>query len=132
MSLMKTLVLAVLLAVLPGDPPEIAVTSHAELVEVNHYFDTEGKPVFDQIIFYNWDSSAGRFNVVAWRLLKQPGQVPVRNPHSGRYTATWHDGRLLRTVHAERRIETWTQYDPETWERAFLSKSDRPDLVRPD
>ncbi len=128
---MKTLVTLVLVAMFPGDPPQIAVTSHADLIEINHYFDAEAKPVFNQVIFYNWDEEAGRFNVFAWRLLKNANQFPVRNAETGIYSATWHDGRLLRTVHADRRIETWTQYDPETWERAFLPKGDRPDLVRP-
>ncbi len=121
-----------MVAMHPGDPDNVAITSHVDLIEVNHYFDNEGKPVFNQLIFHNWDDSAGRFNVCAWRLLKNPNQIPVRNAVTGHYSATWHDGKILRTVNAERRIETWTQYDPETWERAFLPKSQRPDLLRPD
>ena len=73
-----------LVMVLSGDPPEIAVTDYVDLVEVNHYFDNAGKPVFNQLIFYNWDEPAGRYNVCAWRLLKNPSQVPVRNPVTGK------------------------------------------------
>jgi hypothetical protein len=124
-------ILAALVAMAPGDPPQVALTTHVDLVEVNHYFDAEGKPVFNQLIFYDWDEQAGRFNVVAWRLLKNPRQVPVSDSVTGKYSATWHDGRVLRTVRAERRVETWTQFDPETFERAFLPKNERPDLVRP-
>ena len=129
---MASFLLTFLVAIFPGDPPDVSVVSYVDLIEVNHYFDNEGKPVFDQLIFYDWDDTAARFNVTAWRLLKNPNQIPVRDAATGRYTASWHDGKLLRTVHADRRIETWTQHDPETWERAWLPKSRRPDLVRPD
>jgi hypothetical protein len=123
--------LILLLGFAPGDPPPIAMTSHVDLIEVNHYFDNDGKPVFNQLIFYNWDESAGRFNVNAWRLLKNTNQIPIRNAVSGKFSSTWYDGKVLRTINADDRIETWTQYDPETFERAFLPKSERPDLVRP-
>ena len=114
------------------DPPPIAVTEHVDLIEVNHYFDDSGKPVFDQLIFYNWDDMARRHNVCAWRLLKNPNQLPIRNPRNGMYYTSWHDGKLLRCIEAAKRIETWTQYDPETHERAFLPKGMRTDLLRVD
>jgi hypothetical protein len=115
-----------------ADPPRLAATEHIDLVEVNHYFDDCGKPVFDQLIFYNRDESARRYNVVAWRLLKNPNQLPVRHPLSGKYYASWHDGKILRIIHADQKMETWTQYDPETHERKFLPKSSRSDLLRID
>ena len=115
-----------------SDPPAFAATESIDLVEVNHYYDDGGKAVFDQLIFYNWDSQAGRYNVVAWRLLKNPNQLPLRNPQNGMYYSSWHDGKLLRVIQAERKLETWTQYDPETRERQFLPKSQRPDLLRLD
>lgn len=110
----------------------ISATEHIDLVEVNHYYDGTGKLVFDQLIFYNWDDSARRFNVVAWRLLKNPNQLPIRNAANGKYSASWHDGKVLRIIHADRKQETWTQYDPETHERQFLPKSNRSDLLRID
>lgn len=115
-----------------SDPPRIAATEHIDLIEINHYFDGGGKSVFDQLIFYNWDESARRFNVVAWRLLKNPNQLPIRNPGNGMYYTSWHDGKILRVIHADRKMETWTQYDPETYERKFLPKSSRSDLLRID
>ena len=115
-----------------SDPPPISVTEHVDLIEVNHYFDDAGKPVFDQLIFYNWDATARRYNVCAWRLLKNPNQLPIRNPRNGMYYASWHDGKLLRVIEAEERMETWTQFDPETHERAFLPKGMRTDLLRVD
>jgi len=115
-----------------SDPPTFAIADQIDLVEVNHYFDDGGKPVFDQLIFYDWDQSAGRYNVVAWRLLKSASQLPLKNAASGKYHACWHDGKVLRMVHADRKQETWTQYDPETYERRFLPKRNRSDLLRVD
>ena len=115
-----------------SDPPRITATEHIDLVEVNHYFDGAGKPVFDQLIFYNWDPAARRFNVVAWRLLKNPNQLPMRNPSNGKYYASWPDGKILRVIQTDHKQETWTQYDPETYERQFLPKSNRSDLLRLD
>ncbi len=120
------------LAGLISDPPRTATTEHIDLIEVNHYFDGMGKSVFDQLIFYNWDESAQRYNVAAWRLLKNPNQMPIQNPRNQKYSCTWHDGKILRVIHADRKMETWTQYDPETFERNYLPKSNRSDLLRPD
>ena len=83
-----------------SDPPPVAVTEHVDLIEVNHYFDDGGKPVFDQLIFYNWDESARRYNVVAWRLLKNPNQLPIRNPKNGKYYSAWHDHRLCEKTNS--------------------------------
>jgi hypothetical protein len=120
-----------LIVAFPGDPPSIAIASHVDLVEINHYHDLQGRPVFDQLIYYDWDNDARRYNVCAWRLLKEDNQIPVRNPATGKYTATWHDGKTLRIVHADRRVETWTQHDPENHERVHRAKSQRADFPRP-
>lgn len=114
------------------DPPQVAAVDHVDLVEINHYFDPGGKKVFDQLVYYDWDEDAQRYNVVAWRLLKNKNQLPVRHPGNGKYYSSWHDRKLLRIVYASRQMETWTQYDPETFERKFLPKNKRPDLLRLD
>ncbi|MCP4079108.1 MAG: hypothetical protein GY819_17175 [Planctomycetaceae bacterium] len=124
------LITCAILGGLLSDPPRIAATEHVDLVEHNHYFDSGGKKVFDQIVYYNWDPSADRYNVVAWRLLKNENQIPVRHPGNRKYYSSWHDGKTLRIIHASRKMETWTQYDPETYERKFLPKAHRADLLR--
>ncbi len=115
-----------------SDPVEIAVREHVDLIEINHYFDDGGKPVFYQLIFYNWDEIGGRYNVVGWRLLKHETQVPQKNAATGLYYSSWHDGSTLRLVETDRVLQTWTQYDPETRERLFLPKERRADLLRND
>lgn len=46
------------------------------------------------------------------------------------YSATWHDGELLRVIEAASFRETWTQYDPELVERDYLPKERRRELVK--
>ena len=82
--------------------------------------------------FFLGSCLASFLNVVAWRLLKNPNQLPMRNPSNGKYYASWHDGKILRVIQTDHKQETWTQYDPETYERQFLPKSNRSDLLRLD
>ena len=123
--------LAVLFSVIVAtDPPVHAVSEHVDLIEINHYFDDSGKSIFDQLIYYNWDDKAKRFNVCAWRLVKNKNQLPVRQAGSDKYYTAWYDGKILRVVYADRTYESWTQHDPETLERLFFPKELRPDLYR--
>lgn len=99
-----------------------------DLIEVNHFYDEQGRLVFDQIIFYDWSPRASHYMVRAWRLVKSPAQLPQQDFRAGGYTAVWHDGEVLRHVRAESKRETWTQYDPELVEREFLPKERRKEL----
>lgn len=110
--------------------PEAAVArDRVDLVEVNHFYDDNGRLVFDQVLFYDWCDEAGRFQVRAWRLLKLRSQWPVRDARGG-YTCTWHDGEKLRHVRAAAFRETWGQHDPELIERAALPREHRRELGR--
>jgi hypothetical protein len=66
--------------------------------------------------------------VRAWRLVKNPAQLPQRNWKDGSYTALWHDNEVLRKVQAKSMRESWTQYDPELVEREYLPKEKRKEL----
>jgi hypothetical protein len=114
----------------------VALDSHAgitadrvDLVELNHFYDEQGRLVFDQLIFYDWFPDDARYQVRAWRLIKSPSQVPQRNLNGPGYHCMWQDGDLLRRVHATTMRETWTQYDPELTEREYLPKERRRDLA---
>lgn len=126
-----------LLAIVPaGD----VVVDRVDLVELNHCYDDEGRHVFDQVIWYDWSPTAERHQVVAWRLVKSPEQLPQRrwllspgplSPGSSpSYTATWQDGDVLRRVAAAAYRETWTQFDPELAEREHLPQQWRKGLRR--
>jgi hypothetical protein len=127
---MATLVSTIgLLACLCGSPPREDVASEqVDLVEVNHFYDDQGRHVFDQVIFYDWAEGHSRHMVRAWRLVKNPAQLPQRNWKDGSYTALWHDNEVLRKVQAKSMRESWTQYDPELAEREYLPKEKRKEL----
>jgi hypothetical protein len=101
-----------------------------DLIEVNHFYDERGRLVFDQIIFYDWCSARGGFNIRAWRLLKSPDQRPLAQRERGSYVSMWRDGDTLRKVEAPAVRESWTQYDPELVERSVLPRDRRVGLRR--
>jgi hypothetical protein len=115
-------------------PTEHAKVDRVDLVEINHFFDEQGRLVFDQLIFYDWCAVQNRYNVRDWRLLKSPAQIPVRNWKDRDFVAVWHDFKerdVLRKVVAKMMRETWTQYDPELVEREFLPQEKRRELSKP-
>lgn len=65
---------------------------------------------------------------IAFRLVKNPNQLPYKVHATGEYHAVWMDGEILRKVAAKQFEETWTQYDEEIWERAFLPQENRREL----
>lgn len=121
-------ILGVLVSVATLNPAENVVLDRVDLMEVNHFYDEHGRLVFDQIIFYDWSAADSHYHVRAWRLLKNPAQMPARNWQQGDFVAVWHDGEVLRKVRSETVRESWTQYDPELLEREFLPKDQRRDL----
>jgi hypothetical protein len=128
------MMLAGLLASAPllqAAPSRGVVVDQVDCIEVNHFFDEHGKRVFDQCIFYDWDSDAGRYQVRAWRLLKTQDQWPLKDHRRGDYVAVWMDGDTLREVRAAAVRETFSTYDPELAEREFLPKEQRRELSRP-
>ena len=112
-------------------PAVETVTDNVDLVEVNHFYDDQAQPVFDQVIFYEWSQEQNRFQIRAWRLVKNPAQLPTRNWSTGGYQMIWHDGPFIRQVNAAAMRETWTQYDPEMRERDHLPKDQRRELLVP-
>ncbi len=106
------------------------LSDSVDLIEINHCYDENGQLVFEQLLFYEWCSSKGHYDVRDWRLLKSRVQVPLRNRDSGAYVAVWRDGPVMRKVHAKTIRETWTQYDPEILEQEFLPKDKRRALPK--
>lgn len=64
--------LAVFFLVMAGlnHQPMATLTDRFDLVEVNHFHDEFGFPVFDQLIFRNWHRSTHGFRVEAWVMLR--------------------------------------------------------------
>ena len=143
---------ALAIAVLTIVPRDDTVRESCDLIELNHFYDENGRLVFDQVIFYDWSQSDARYNVRAWRLVKSPHQLPERR-HDGWHVAAWHDGfdysgadiwnhkdgwfvhwqdgDAMRQVCSPSFRETWLQYDPELVERELLPKEQRRELRKP-
>lgn len=111
-------------------PCEDVVAESVDLIELNHCYDEEGRHVFDQVLFYDWSPQDRQYHVRAWRLLKDPAQVPCRDAARDDYEATWYDGWVMRRVRAKTFRETWTQHDPEVAARNHLPKELRRELLR--
>lgn len=110
-------------------PVETVSTEAADVIELNHFFDGDGRPVFDQVIFWQWHADESAYRVRAWRLWKSPAQTPWRDWSVGGYTTAWFDGDRLRVIRGTSFRETWTQHDPELEDRAFLPAHERRGLT---
>lgn len=119
------LLLTVVISMVPVDS---VVRDTVDLIEVNHVYDDRGRLVLQQVIFWDWHADRGRFHVVAWRMLRETGQIPRRDWQQDDYFCLWYDGDVLREVRAPSRSETWTQFDPELDDRQELPRSLRRKL----
>ena len=122
---MRLLVIALVLCptlLLGRNPVEDIAVARVDLIELNHCYDEHGWLVFEQIIFYEWSPHTSHYNVKDWRSLKVISQLPHWDARTGTYVATWHDGKVIRTVNAPSFRESWTQYDPELIERRHLPR----------
>lgn len=118
------LVLA-LLSIIPHDDK---LRESVDLIELNKFYDDDGKLVFPQLIFYDWSKSEARYVVRAWRLVKDESQLPRRDWKTGGYVAIWQDGEQPRYIWSKHIRETWTQFDPELVQREILPKERRKEL----
>ena len=115
---MGTLI-SLIFAILPIDT---VTRESVASIEVNSFYDENGKLVFVQNIFRD------EANVQAWRLVKDHHQLPQRDWATGEYSVLWFDVDKLREVRTRIVVETWTQYDRETAERERLPKELRKEL----
>ncbi|TWT34704.1 hypothetical protein [Blastopirellula retiformator] len=120
--------MATLLLILAAIPVQAATIDRVDLIEVNHFFDEQGRHVIDQIIFWDWDRD--RFQIRAWRLINSDAQLPTRDWRRDQYVCYWRDLMQLRKVYAPRKRETWTTYDPEVLEREMRSIEERRELTK--
>lgn len=114
------------------DPEHEPLREHVDLIEVNRFYDDNGKLTLSQYIFYDWCQSSGRYQVRDWKLTKEcpdkPENImalPLRRAN-GDVTLRMKDGDgTLREITTRHVRHTHTQYDPELLEREFLSKDRR-------
>lgn len=107
---------------------DAVLRDRVDLIELNHFVDSSGRHVFDQVIFYEWSLQHRRYHVRAWRLIKSPSQLPTRHWNPAGYRCTWHDDGVLREVWSSAFRETWSQEDPERTNRKILPEDERNGL----
>ena len=123
------MLLLLIASVLPND--NVARES-CDRIEVNSFYDDQGRLVFDQLLFCDWDNAAGRYQLRAWRMVKSNGQLPQFLQSTQRYECRWMDGDVERVITAPvKKLNTFTQFDPELTEREFLPKERRRELLSP-
>lgn len=123
-----SLTVALMCSALGTNPIRHVTIDQVEVIEYNHFYDEQGRHVFDQLIFFDWSPHENRYQIRDWRLIKTVSQAPYYDSARGVYVATWHDGLTLRQVRAAGIRETWTQHDPELIERSVLPKEHRREL----
>lgn len=107
---------------------ETILRERFDCIEQNHFFDEHGRLVFDQAMFI--ELVDGEERIQAWRLIKSPEQIPVRDWQAGGFVCRWMDGEQLREVRTNSVRETWLQYDPELAARESWPKEKRRELRR--
>lgn len=128
------MIYAILLSFAATIPNQGFVVDEVELVEWNHYYDGQGRHVFEQLIFWDWNGKKGKHEIVDWRMYKHHGMIPIKDERDGMYKVIWHDaahGGGWRRVNAKYFRKTFTQYDPELEERKTLAVGDRRKLTMP-
>jgi hypothetical protein len=139
--------MAILLAVLIVStyPVETTLVDYVDVIEQNHVYDSQGREVFTQWIFWRWTGS--RYEVVGWRINKHNaviskkrvlfGDTPASEYYEDFNVKPWVRERLLlwdntivREVRAISYRETWTQYDPEMLDRMITPVEARVGLTR--
>ena len=101
-----------------------------DLTEHNSYYSPDGRLVFEQMIFYDWDHRNSRFQVAAWRLCGKHKMRIERDEKNRRTIIRFRDTNLSRLIISQIHIRTFTTHDPELRERSFLQKSDRRGLSK--
>lgn len=98
------------------------VSEHVDMIELNHYYDSAGRLVYDQVIAWEHSPETGRFNVRAWRMAET--DYPIRINGIVRFAKS----DVL--IHSRLYRESWTQHDPERENGKRFCNCDRIDLVK--
>jgi len=121
--MMGGMIALLLLSIVPYQDPNF-ITRTTDVVEHNFFYDDNGRLVFEQDIWWDWDPIATRHQVRAWRLVKVPSQVPARQP-DGLWLTTWEENGKTYRIYSRGFNRSDEQYDKELIEREYLPKEKR-------
>lgn len=113
-------------------PNETIVENTFDLIELNHYYNDEGKRVFSQYMMCDWSNEKKTFVCQIW--LMQGEDVSHELTLNGVELLLWDpkSKRRLHRIRAPAFTETWTQFDREVENRKILSPNERKGLVIPE
>jgi len=108
---------------------------YVDLIELNHFYDQQGRLVYDQVIFYEHAPETGRFQVRAWCLVEDRETLnrrPIKNYQSQLYQVDWFDTdqRIFRKITSRLYRESWTQVDPERANKKLHDERLRVSMVQ--
>ncbi len=93
-----------------------------ERLELNNFYDQEGRLVFTQLVGWEADEHC-RF----WKMVKDDVYIS-QDRLLGGWVASWSDADKVRRVRSRSFSESWTQVDVELEDRTYFPKERRRPL----
>jgi len=105
---------------------------HCDLVELNHFFDAQGRNVYDQVIFYEWSAEHSVYHVRSWLIVEDSSRLPRRNYSNNLYHIryTERESKIERLITSTHFRESWTHFDPERDNKRLLDERLRHGLIK--
>jgi len=105
---------------------------HCDLTELNHYFDAQGRNVYDQVIFYEWSPEHSVYHVRSWIIVEDSQRLPRRNYSNNIYKIRYTDreSKIERLITSTHFRESYTQTDPERDNKRLLDERLRHSLIK--
>jgi hypothetical protein len=112
------------------------LAERVDLIELNHFYDPQGRHVYDQVIFYNRHPGSGKFQVRAWCLVEDRESLnrrPIFQVETGLYRVDWLDSdqQVLRRIESRLHRESWSHVDPERMDKKKHDERLRLSLAQP-
>jgi hypothetical protein len=112
----------IVLMILATNP--FAAHETADKLELNHFHDECGKPVYTQVIIYDFNNATTNEETRHWYLVnpgKDWGRYPTYCSGSDRWAVRWLDKEQMigRQITAPSYVETFTQTDQSERTRRF-------------
>lgn len=92
-----------------------------DLIELNHFYDDRGKPVFTQYIIYEWNDGHAEYHVR--NFLMEEKILFFKNHFAGLYTIILPETRVQVKITSQNFKESWTQIDPERINKKKLDEN---------
>ena len=132
---MRVVALALLFICSAAFRSKDTASESVDAIELNHFYDQAGKPIYDQVIFYEKAPETGRFRVRGWCLVDDKQELtrrPIKSETTGLYHVDYYDtdAKLFRHIKSRIIRESWSQTDPEREDKKHFHESLRRSLIK--